>query len=88
MNCPPGFDCNTAIEVELGQHTTITNDYWYIFEPENNGQYEINSCQSDCNTIIYVYDYCTGLLANSSEAFIYYNDDQCDTQSQVFPLLY
>ncbi|MED5306857.1 MAG: lysyl oxidase family protein [Bacteroidota bacterium] len=86
MNCPPGFDCNTAVEVEPGQHITITNDYWYLFEPENNGQYEINTCQSDCNTIIYVYDYCTGLLANSSEAFIYYNDDQCDTQSQVFPL--
>ena len=68
MNCPPGFDCNTAVEVEPGQHITITNDYWYLFEPENNGQYEINTCQSDCNTIIYVYDYCTGLLANSSEA--------------------
>ena len=44
-----------AVEVEPGQHITITNDYWYSFEPENNGQYEINTCQSNCNTIIYVY---------------------------------
>jgi len=88
MNCPPGYDCNTAIEVGLGNHQTETNDYWYVFSPDQNGQYEINTCESDCNTVIYVYNYCTGLLATeSNDATIYYNDDECGLQSQVNPLL-
>ena len=58
MNCPPGYDCNTAIEVDLGDYVTETDDYWYLFIAEVNGQYDINTCDSDCNTVIYVYDYC------------------------------
>ena len=34
MNCPPGYDCNTAIEVGLGNYQTETNDYWYVFSPD------------------------------------------------------
>ena len=30
-DCPPGYDCNTAIEVGLGSYITETNDYWYVF---------------------------------------------------------
>ena len=88
MNCPPGYDCNTAIDINLGEYITETNDYWYVFSPQYNGQYDINSCLSDCNTIIYVYDYCTGLLpTETNDATIYYNDDLCGVQSQVFPLM-
>ena len=43
MNCPPGYECNTAIEVELGDYQTETDDYWYIFSPDQNGQYNINT---------------------------------------------
>ena len=87
MNCPPGYDCNTAIEVGLGSYQTLSDDFWYFFSPTQNGQYEINTCQSECNTIIYVYDYCTGLLpTESNDATIYYNDDECGLQSQVNPL--
>ncbi|MBG40290.1 MAG: hypothetical protein CMP74_03610 [Flavobacteriales bacterium] len=87
MNCPPGYDCNTAIEVDLGNYVTESNDYWYVYTPEENGQYNINTCSSECNTVIYVYDYCTGLLpTESNDATIYYNDDECGLQSEVFPL--
>ena len=87
MNCPPGYDCNTAIEVELGSYETDSDDFWYVFTPELNGQYNINTCLSECNTIIYVYDYCTGLLpTEANDATIYYNDDDCGLQSQVYPL--
>ena len=88
MNCPPGYDCNTAIEVDLGDYMTETGDYWYVFTADQNGQYDINTCSSDCNTVIYVYDYCTGLVADdSNEGTIYYNDDECGLQSQVYPLM-
>ncbi len=84
MNCPPGYDCNTAIEVDLGEYQTESDDYWYLFSPEQNGQYNINTCDSECNTVIYVYDYCTGLLpTEANDATIYYNDDECGLQSQV-----
>ena len=84
MNCPPGYDCNTSIQVELGNYQTETNDYWYLFSPEQNGQYNINSCDSECNTVIYIYDYCTGLLpTDDNDATIYYNDDECGFQSQI-----
>ena len=42
MNCPPGYDWNTAIEVDLGNIETETNDYWYVFTADENGQYDIN----------------------------------------------
>ena len=88
MNCPPGYDCNTAIEVGLGSYVTETSDYWYVFIPEMNGQYDINTCSSDCNTVIYVYDYCTGLVPSDyNDGTIYYNDDLCDVQSQISPLM-
>ncbi|MAQ70234.1 MAG: hypothetical protein CMD23_03980 [Flavobacteriales bacterium] len=88
MNCPPGYDCNTAIEVGLGEYVTGTDDYWYIFTAEVNGQYDINTCDSDCNTVIYVYDYCTGLVPSDyNDGTVYYNDDLCGVQSQVFPLM-
>ena len=44
MNCPPGYDCNTAIDVDLGNYTTDDNDFWYVYSPEENGQYNINTC--------------------------------------------
>ena len=88
MNCPPGYDCNTALEVGLGSYATETNDYWYVFNAEVNGQYDINTCESDCNTVIYIYDYCTGLVPSDyNDGTIYYNDDLCGVQSQVFPLM-
>ena len=88
MNCPPGYDCNTAIEVGLGSYTTESDDYWYVFTAEVNGQYDINTCESDCNTIVYVYDYCTGLVPSDyNDGTIYYNDDLCGLQSQIYPLM-
>ena len=88
MNCPEGYACNTAEEVNLGSHQTSSDDYWYVFTPEANGQYEINSCESDCNTVIYVYDYCLGLVPSDyNDGTIYYSDDECGLQSQLFPLM-
>tara|TARA_Y100000589_G_scaffold74329_1_gene67680 strand:- start:11620 stop:15264 length:3645 start_codon:yes stop_codon:yes gene_type:complete len=87
MNCPPGYDCNTSVEVELGEHLSETNDFWYLFTPDSNGQYNINTCLSNCNTVIYVYDYCTGLIVDeTNEGTIYYNDDLCGLQSEISPL--
>ena len=87
MNCPPGYDCNNSVEVNLGEYITETSDHWYLFTPDLNGQYNINTCSSDCNTVIYVYDYCTGLVVDdSNEGTIYYNDDLCGLQSEISPL--
>ncbi|RPG60826.1 MAG: hypothetical protein CBD51_000155 [Flavobacteriales bacterium TMED191] len=88
MNCPPGYDCNTAIDIDLGSYQTGNNDYWYIFTADLNGQYDINTCESNCNTVIYIYDYCTGLVVSDyNDGTVYYNDDLCGLQSQVFPLM-
>lgn len=87
INCPPGSDCNNGITVGLGTHPAPFAESWFSFTPDANGQYEISTCGlTDCNTIIWMYDYCN--MANfddSNAATLTYSDNFCGTQAQVTP---
>jgi len=87
FNCPPGYACNTAVPAVLGQQATGTNEYWYSFTPDSTGTYLITTCElNSCNTKIWVYDHCQGLIYDNSNAgTVFYddNDGGCGQQAQL-----
>ena len=89
VNCPPGIDCNNAIDVSYGINTAPYPNSWFVFVPDTSGQFEITTCDlATCDTEIWVYDYCNMLLFDdSNEATLTWNDDFCGVQAQVTPLL-
>ncbi len=88
LNCAPGTSCFDALDAALGTNTATYDNSWFKFTPAETGQYNVTTCGlATCNTVIWIYDYCQGLPWNdSNEATIYYNDDDCGTQSNVNPL--
>jgi len=88
LNCPPGTSCFDAISAVEGINTATYDNTWFVFTPSASGQYNVTTCgQTTCNTVIWVYDYCQGLpWDDTNEATIYYNNDDCGTQSNVNPL--
>lgn len=76
VNCPPGTSCTSALPVTTGSWTAPAPNTWYIFTPDSNGMYEITTCfPSNCNTTIWVYAACGGLIDQTNAGTIYYNDN-------------
>ncbi len=90
-NCPPGFGCLSPDTVVQGAHSTVDDDTWYVFVPDSNGVYTISTCgTATCDTRIWVYDHCIGLIWDDTNiATIYYDNDEggCGPQAQVNALL-
>ena len=92
FNCPAGQDCHSAIVAEPGNHIAPQRNQWYVFTPDSSGMYFISTCgqQNTCNTRLWVYDHCQGLLVtNTNEGTIYYDDDNggCGQQARINALL-
>jgi hypothetical protein len=91
FNCPPGQDCNSALTAVPGQFTAPARNTWYEFTPDSTGMYFISTCGNNtCDTKIWVYDHCAGLLVtNSNEGTIYYDDNSggCGQQARVNALM-
>ena len=91
--CEPGETCNDAIELtanDYGMVDAVSDSYWYTFTPEANGMYAFSSCGNECDTRLYIYDYCQmGNFDDTNEGSIYYDDDQggCGDQAQLTVLL-
>lgn len=86
MGCPPGTSCGSAIDITTGTYTAPEPNTWYKFIPEEFGTYQITTCdlENTCNTQIWVYDHCAGLIPSEfAEGTTYYNDDWCDEQSFI-----
>ncbi|MCF8461151.1 MAG: T9SS type A sorting domain-containing protein [Flavobacteriales bacterium] len=86
FNCPPGSSCTDAFVVSEGVYTAPYTNTWYSFTPTQNGTYAIEACNNNCNTKIWVYDYCNGLnWAEDNTASIYYDNDQggCGPQAMI-----
>lgn len=86
FNCPPGFSCGNPVVVGEGEHTAPASDTWYAFTPEQNGYYTVTTCggTNTCDTRIWVYDHCQGLLVSeTNEGTIYYADNECGLQSTI-----
>nr|MBP7822156.1 hypothetical protein [Saprospiraceae bacterium] len=80
-SCPAGGACYNNITALVGSHTTDPqlNNTWYAFTPEQNGSYTIDVCENACSTTIWVYDHCTNLVWNSTNAGTYaHAEDGCE----------
>jgi PKD repeat protein len=90
FNCSLGSTCSNTVSVIEGIHTAPNSDYWYTYTPAVNGQYKVSTCSlgNACDTKIFIYDYCLGLVWDDTNAgTIAYNDNFCGTQSEVTPYL-
>lgn len=91
LNCASGYDCTTATEVTTsGAYVNELNDHWYVYEAEFDGQYIMSTCTNTCNTILYIYDNCSANTFDyddSNVATIYFSDDECGDQAEVYPIL-
>lgn len=91
--CAPGSTCNDATlltESDYGPVDSPGSSHWYIFTPESNGMYNFSSCGNECDTRLYIYDYCQmGNFDDTNEGSIYYDDNQggCGEEAQLTVLL-
>lgn len=85
VNCPPGYSCGNPLTVFTGTHTAPAPDTWYSYTPPISGVYVISTCDlASCDTRIWVYDHCTGLVPDQSPAgTMYYADGGCTTGPQA-----
>lgn len=88
FNCPPGYSCTDAISVTEGSYTAPNGDTWYLYTPSQNGMYIISTCDTDnsCDTKIWIYDYCSGLIwDNTNIGTLYYDDNSggCANQAVI-----
>ncbi|MDA0939366.1 MAG: lysyl oxidase family protein [Bacteroidetes bacterium] len=91
--CAPGETCNDAIPLtsaDYGMVDSPSDSFWYTFTPEANGMYTFSSCGNECDTRLYIYDYCQmGNFDDTNEGTIYYDDNQggCGEEAQLTVLL-
>ncbi|MCB0763728.1 MAG: hypothetical protein KDB84_03415, partial [Flavobacteriales bacterium] len=85
LNCPPGFSCGNPLTVGEGTHTAPVADTWYSFTAPASGTYLITTCGlANCDTRIWVYDHCTGLVPDQSPAgTMYFADGGCMSGPQA-----
>ena len=78
LNCGPGQSCTSALPVDTGTYVSSANSTWYTFTPDVNGMYEITTCLpfNFCNTKIWVYDQCAGIVvAQNNYGTIFFDDN-------------
>jgi hypothetical protein len=71
FGCPPGFDCGSAIPVNINDTLTTTyDDHWYKFKADSTGSYLLSTCDlgNNCQTKLWIYDYCAGLVPTENNA--------------------
>lgn len=91
FNCSVGDNCLTAKDLTVGNNITRgLGDEWYRFVPDVSGRYTFSTCypENTCNTVIWVYGYCDGLIYDhTNRSALFYNDDYCGEQAQATALL-
>ena len=87
FNCPPGFSCESAVPVTLGDHLADHTDFWHEFTADTTGIYTLSTCGLDtCDTKLWIYARCQGVNASENNAgSIYYDDNEggCGEQAQI-----
>lgn len=87
FNCPPGYACNSAIDINLGSYSAPVANTWYAFKPDSIGTYIISTCSTNtCDTKIWVYDQCEGLTWDNTNLGTLFFDDNgggCGQQAVV-----
>lgn len=87
IGCPGGTTCGSGFVVSAGMHTAPSPNTWYKFTPPATGMYEVKTCGlgNSCNTKLWMYDYCTNLVPDTSNAAtIYYAMANCGRRVEEF----
>ena len=66
------------------------DNFWYQFTPDANGMYLFSSCETGCDTRLFIYDYCAmGNFDETNTGTIYFDDDQggCADEATLIVLL-
>lgn len=85
LNCPQGHDCTNTFTAIVDTMTAPAPETWYKFIPAQTGIYDINTCAlgNTCDTKIYIYDNCSGLIIDEGNVgTTFYDDDGCGTNFQ------
>lgn len=83
-DCPPGSACDNPIIVSLGSYIASTQNNWYEFTPTQTGQYSISTCGNACDTEIWGYSYCSGLIWDDTNlATTFYASGGCTSQLEA-----
>jgi hypothetical protein len=80
LNCPQGVACSNTLTAVEDTMTAPFPNTWYTFVVDSSGTWEISTCAlgNTCDPIIYVYNYCQGLITGEGNVGTeYYNDDAC-----------
>jgi len=91
----PGSSCSLPLTITgTGTYTTpatTVDGTWYIFVADTGGSYTFSTCGlSTCDTKIYIYDHCMGLIwGEDMTGTLGYNDDACSSlqSSCVVPFM-
>ena len=79
VNCPPGTSCGDPFVATTDSvFSAVGASTWYSFTPDSTGMYNISTCfpNNVCNTRLWVYDHCSGLIWDSLYyGTTYFNDD-------------
>lgn len=86
-NCASGSSCNFPnIINSTGSYTAPAPETWYSFVPTTTGRYNISTCNqgNNCNTTIWGYDYCDGVITEQSQQeAVFFSDDACGTLAEL-----
>ncbi|HLP19345.1 MAG TPA: lysyl oxidase family protein, partial [Chitinophagales bacterium] len=85
FNCAAGSNCSSSITVGIDTFTAPAPETWYTFTPDTTGTYIISTCNlgNTCDTKLYVYNYCSGLVVSeNNQATTLYDDDGCGSAFQ------
>jgi hypothetical protein len=86
FNCSVGSVCDNPFVISEGTYLTGTTENWYAFTPDSSGLYTISTCNAanTCGTKLWIYDYCTNLLPDSTNvATIYYSTGGCSNNGNL-----
>ncbi len=85
FNCPPGYDCTNPLVAVKDTMTAPAPETWYVFTADSSGTYDIQTCGlgNTCDTKLYVYDHCGGLVIGEGvQGTTFYDDDGCGSNFQ------
>ncbi|MCE3294834.1 MAG: Lysyl oxidase [Crocinitomicaceae bacterium] len=85
--CAPGAFCSEPLVITEGTYTAPQQNYWYSFTPAENGMYDISTCGlSACDTKIWIYGECNGMITSETNVGTLFFDDNeggCGNQAVV-----
>jgi len=76
FNCAAGATCQLSIPISNGIQSNLTNLPWFSFTADSIGSYSISTCGlNTCDTRLWIYEDCDGLLISYDQAGAIYFDD-------------